>query len=166
MRTLTPTSLAAMFAQETDEVFLRLLEINHDDWAQPFRLAQNTNDVVSDGNTYSQWPFQIEPPNDSAAEVAQVTLQLDNTDRSILRALRSLRLTPGKTFASVTFFLVLASDKDTVVGDTYVFQLRQVQSYNAHTLSCVLLFDAVLSEMVPADRMTPAKNPGLFTGDN
>lgn len=161
MRTLTPASLAAMFAPETDEVFLRLLEINHDDWAQPFRLVQNSNDVVSNGNTYSQWPFQIEPPNDSAAEVSQVTLQLDNVDRTILAALRSVT-----TFPAVTLFLVLASDKDTVVGDTYVFQMRQVQSYNAHSMACVLLFDAVLAETVPGDRMTPAKNPGLFTGDN
>lgn len=161
MKTLTSTSLAAMFAAETDEVFLRLLEINHADWDEPFRLVQNTEDFEHNGNTYTQWPFQFEPPNDSAVEVSQVTLVLDNIDRTILRALRSIT-----SFATVTFWLVLASEPDTVVGETYVFQLRQVPSYNAKLLSCACLFDAVLSETVPADEMTPAKNPGLFTGDN
>lgn len=51
-----------MLAQETAEVFVPLLRIEHADLAAPILLAYNTEPVVRADGTYLPYPFQINLP--------------------------------------------------------------------------------------------------------
>lgn len=156
-RTLSTNTLAALFAAETNSVFLKFLEIDHASWAQPFRFVQNNEDIVFDGETYQQFPFQIEPPHDSATDISPGTLTLDNVERTLLPSLRNAMSTGGIT---VHMFIVNYSEPDTVI-DFWDFEL-QAGRYNNKTIECTLLYESILNESVPCDDATPAKNPGLF----
>jgi hypothetical protein len=158
-RELSATADAAIFAPETCEVFIKLIEIDHPDWDEPFRFCQNSNNVVSNGDTYEQFPFTIEPPNDSGNESSQVTLLLDNVKRTALLPLRQLAASSNR--ATVTLKLVLASEPDTVIGDVWEFTLMEI-GYNGNVIQCSLLFDDIGNEPFPSDDMSPANNPGLF----
>lgn len=155
-RTLSTAADAAIFAAQTTESVLRLIVIDHEDWDEPFRLVNNTNDVVSNGDTYTACPFKIEPPNDTGNELSRVTLLLDNVNRTFLPSFRAAQTKP-----TVTFFLVLASDPDTIIGDTWDFEVSDI-SYNAQVIQANLLFDSINDVAVPGDDMGPNKNPGLF----
>lgn len=158
-RELSTTADAAIYAPSTNEVFVRLLEISHPSWSQPFRFCDNTEDVVSNGDTYVRFPFTIEPPNDSGEDPARATLLLDNIERSVLPSIRQVISSSDRI--TVTLAIVLVSEPDTVLGDVWEFELTEY-SANAQVIQCNLLLDAVLDESVPGDDMTPAKNPGLF----
>ena len=53
------TAIEAAFAPETAATFLILAEFSHDDLAQTIRVANNRQDVTSNGNVYTGVPFSI-----------------------------------------------------------------------------------------------------------
>jgi len=48
-RSISSTAQAAINAQETDEIFLILLTISHDDLAEPIRVVSNNENITSNG---------------------------------------------------------------------------------------------------------------------
>lgn len=122
--------LDAALSQETDEVFLVLLAITHPDLAGleasypeldleggALRFVANTEDIVSNGHTYTAFGFSLILPDegDDAAQLA--TLVIDNVDRRIALTLRSLQTKPG-----VSVQVVLASEPDYVEEDYPQFE--------------------------------------------
>jgi hypothetical protein len=63
-RALSAGTMDALFAQETGECFLYLVEVNHADFAQPLRITNNAVDVVSNGDTYQNYPLKMTLPKD------------------------------------------------------------------------------------------------------
>ena len=61
-RTVSATLEAAVYEQETNEIFHILLEIAHTDMSATLRFVNNTEDVVSNGDTYTAFPFLIDFP--------------------------------------------------------------------------------------------------------
>jgi hypothetical protein len=51
-----------MMSQETAEVFVPLLRIEHADLSDPILLAYNTESVVRTDGEYKPYPFQINLP--------------------------------------------------------------------------------------------------------
>lgn len=155
-RTLSPAAVQAITAQETGEVFLLLLTIDHPDLAQPIRVVRNGEDVTSRGNTYSACAFDVALPDERSDRPPRVQLVLDNVDRAITQALRPLTSPP-----TVTLEVVLASSPDTVEAGPYEFTVRNVV-YDAHVVTAELAYEDVLNLRFPADRFTPNLFPGLF----
>ena len=62
MREVSDTALRAMLAQETAEVFVPLLRIEHDSLSEPIRLAYNTESVTRTDGEYKPYPFKINLP--------------------------------------------------------------------------------------------------------
>ena len=62
MRTLSSAAQAAVFAAQTGEAFLVLLELNHADLATPIRVTSDAVATVSNGDTYTPFPFFISLP--------------------------------------------------------------------------------------------------------
>src|SRR5579885_2175455 len=88
-RALSLAARQAVNAQETGEVFLLLLTLDHDELAAPIRVVNNTVDIVSRGNTYIAYPFQLELPAEDADQISSVRLSIDNVDRTIVQSLRA-----------------------------------------------------------------------------
>lgn len=129
---LTSTGRAAVLAQETDEVFLELVEISHPDLPAPIRLARSHSDVNSNGNIYTAWAFEPVWPDSSADRVPQARVSFDNTDRQITNALRSIRVKP-----KVKFLVVRASDPNVVERQWDNLEVMR-SPYNDGTVTLVL----------------------------
>lgn len=146
----------AVFAQETGEVFLILVTITHTDLPDPIRVVNNSENINSRGQTFIAYPFEITLPTDTENGNPRATLKIDNVDREIVRAVRTIQTAP-----TVTLEIVMASDPDVVEIEFPDFQLQDV-NYNSLTVEGTLGLEQFLAEPFPGDLFSPANFPGLF----
>jgi len=156
VRSTSLTFRQAIYAQETDEVFIVLLEIDHADFASPIRVCNDSTDITSNGNVYTAYPFEIELPTDEDGDVPQARLIIDNVDRSLTEAIRSIQSPP-----TVRIMVVLVSDPDTVEIDLPGFVFTNI-SYDVMTITGTISIENFLNEPFPGDIFTPTQFPGLF----
>ena len=154
-RILSAAAKAAITAQETPEVFLILCTIQHADM-ETLYFARNTQDVISRGNTYWGWPFEIALPDETDDALPTPQLRIDNVDRRIMQGVRLLTTAP-----SVLLEVVLASTPDVVEAGPFPFTLRGVE-YDALVITATLAPEDVLNEPAMQYRFTPQTTPGLF----
>lgn len=156
-RSLSTVTKKAIFAQETDKVFLLLLTISHATLAAPIRVVNDMVDLVSRGNTFTGFPFQIALPDEKDESLPQMKLQIDNVDRSIVTAVRNMT-----SPATITLEVILASAPDTVEASFSGFTLRDV-TYDAIVVEGTLRMEDILNEAFPQHTFTPNLFPALFT---
>lgn len=152
---ITSVFRQAAFAQETDQVFLVLLQIDHPD-IEPIRVVNNFTNVTSNGLEYIGFPFDIELPQDTEDALPQVQVTICNVDRQIVQAVRSLEGPP-----SMTLSVILASDPNAIQAGPYTLTLREC-NYDSMAVTATIIPEDVLSEAYPGDFFTPAKFPGIF----
>jgi hypothetical protein len=155
-RLLTATARAALAAQETGEVFLQLVTITHEDLASTLYFVNNTVDIVSRGNTYLGWPFQITLPDEREDTMPTVQLVIDNVDRRIMEGIRLLPSAPA-----LRLEVILASDPDTLEAGPFNFTVRGVE-YDALVIQATLAPEDLLNEPAIAYTFAPKDFPGLF----
>ena len=158
MRNVSNIARQALFAQETDKVFLVLLTIDHSDLSEPIRVVNNTVniEVPPDGPLYIGYPFLIHMPRDSGDEVSKVRLRIDNVHRDIVYAVRSIDSPPD-----VEMSIVLAETPNIVEAGPFSFTLKDAK-YDALVVEGELSYEDILNEAWPADQFTPSSHPGLF----
>lgn len=154
--TLSTTGKASIFAASTAEVWLHLLTIEHADLSAPIRLVDNTEAVVSRGETYLPFAFRPQIPAEVDGQLPKVELQIDAVDQSIVTALEALQTPP-----TITLEVVMAGTPDTVERGPWYFTVRAL-NYNALTLRSELSYEALTAEPFPYRRFTPTDCPGLF----
>lgn len=155
--TLSSAAIRSLLNREATVPVIYLLTIEHDDLAQPMRLARNTvgDDIVSNGNTFTAAPFEIEwPSDDEGAPVAR--LQAINVDRLVGEALESIA-----TPAECTLQIVFANAPNTVERQAVKFQLRNAQ-WDGGFMSAELSQAYFADEPWPKYRVTPNLFPALF----
>ncbi len=155
-RSLSLAARRAVSAQETDEAFLLLLSLDHEDLAEPIRVVNNTQDVASRGDTYIAYPFEIALPDEDPDSVARVTLRIDNVDREIVKNLRAI-----SSPLSVGLEVIMAASPDTVEAGPFNMTLVSAE-YDALTVTGELAFEDVLNEPFPGHGYVPSEYPGLF----
>jgi len=153
VRTISSNARAALYAAQSDEVWLQLLTIDHDDMVAPIRLVSNTEDVVSNGETFTAFPFELAIP---ATAQESVELIVDNVTRELIDEVRSIDTPFG-----LTLEIVVASAPDTVEAGPFEFQSRAVE-YDVQRLRFTLAYEPILNEPFPAYDYTPIDYPGLF----
>lgn len=157
MREVSATALQAMLAQQTAEVFVPCLSITHPSFAEPIRLAYNTESVNRSAGEFKPYPFQINLPAQVEDEPPSMTLTVDNTDLSVNDAIRNITGQP-----TVTFDVVLASSPNTVEAGPFVMGLQNVQA-DAQTITGTLGYEMDLfAQQVPSQEYLPTSSPGLF----
>lgn len=155
MRSVTDYFKQAAFAQETDEVFVVLVVISHPEMSPPLRLCSNAVNMVSRGNTYYAFPFEISFPADTEKQPVVGRIAIDNVDRTIVQVVRSLTTAP-----TVDLEIVRASAPDTVEYSSKGLQMRNI-SYDAYKISADLYYQDLQREPWPQHRLTPGYFPGL-----
>lgn len=157
MREVSATALQAMLAQDSAEVFIPLLRIEHPDLADPILLAYNTETVSRSDGDYLPYAFQINLPKQVEDETPQLSVTVDNTDMTVNDKIRSL---VGKP--SVTFMVVLASQPDTVEAGPFEMSLQQATA-DAQTITGTLGYELdIFAQQVPAQQFLPSNSPGLY----
>jgi len=157
-RTLSTVAKRAIYSSESGEVFVVLLTIDHPDFLLPIRVGSDAVQVTSDGNVHLPYPFRVSMPSELEDRLPEVTLEIDNVDRQIVDAVRSV----GGSPMTVTMKVVLASSPNVIEAGPIEFTLRDV-SYDASVVQGSLGFDDPLNEPFPGDSFTPARFSGLFT---
>jgi hypothetical protein len=156
VRSLTAATRDALYAAQTGEVFLFLLKLSHEDMV-PMYFVNNPVDVVSNGETYMAFPFDLTLPDDREDTITRIQLVIDNVDRRIVTAVRSI-----DTPAMFTISVIRAAEPNVLVAGPTSCTLRNV-TYGALTVSGDLApHENVMDEPTPQHTYTPATAPGLF----
>lgn len=142
------------WAQESD-LPLILLELNHDELIEPLLLVNNKEDVISNGETYLAFPFELQMPNDTDDSAPQAKLRICNVSREIGQAIRLMR-----TPADVSLKVVRMDTPDTVELEFIGMKLRNV-TFDAFTVEGTLVFENLINEPYPWMTFSPAWFPGL-----
>ena len=146
----------AMYAESTGDCMALLLTLSHADFEADINVNTSGADITSNGVTYTAYPFDIILPNDEADRSPRAKLTIDNTDRRIVAAVRSLRSAP-----SATFSLVRASALDVLEVTFPDFKLTNI-SYDMATVEGDLTLEEFTAEPYPGLLFTPSTFPGLF----
>lgn len=156
-RPLSTPAIRALFASQTGEAFIVLLTLSHPTLANPIRVCSDGQALISNGNTYVAFPFRISLPAEVEGAPPTTELEIDNVDRSIVKAVREATGEPIQISMSV----VLASSPNTIEAGPFDFTLRNVE-YDASVVRGQLQYEDILNEPYPGDTMTPSRFPGLF----
>jgi len=154
--TLSAAFLEAVYAGRTDEVFLILLKIDHEDLASPIYIVNNTQNITSNAIEHIAFPFQLTMPDDVEDQLPAVSLTIDNVSRDVIQAVRELDSPP-----TVRIQVVLASSPDTIERGPYTLTLREVE-YDQIAISGSLQPEDLLTEPAPVGVFSPGDYPGLF----
>lgn len=157
-RSLSTTAREAINAEETGEVFLILLTVGADLLDPPIRVVQNTEDIVSRGNTYIGMGFEIDLPVDDEEQVTDVQLSIQNVDRQIVAAIREV-----SEPVDIVMEVIVASDPDTVEAGPFEFVVTAAD-YDAELVRARVSDPyEELNQEFPSGAFTPSLFPGLFS---
>lgn len=155
-RSLTALARRAVHAAETEEAFLVLLTLSHDDLSEPIRVTSDAVDTISRGETFVAFPFDLSLPDDDEGHAPRARLAIDNVGREIVQAVRALASPP-----TVLMEIVRAAEPDTVEARFADFRLTNV-TYDAHLVQGELSVEDFTTEPFPANVFSPGGFPGLF----
>lgn len=151
----TASFLEHILGVHPDTVDCTLISISHPDLAEPVRVTNNGEAIVSNGDTFTAWPFVIELPGDTeGAPVAR--LRIANVDWRIGSAIESIN-----TPADVSIMLVLASEPDTVQFRWDGLELRNT-TRTALEVSGDLALGDYDTEPFPSIRVRAGNFPNLY----
>jgi hypothetical protein len=120
-------------------------------------FVNNQVDVISNGETYLAFPFELTLPDDREDVITRIQLQIDNVDRRVVEAVRSI-----DTPATVTISVIRAAEPNVLVAGPIECVLRNV-SYSALVVTGDLApHENILDEPFPQHSYTPAHFRSLF----
>ena len=152
-------SLAAMqasLATETSKVFLVLLELSHPDLGAPVRLVNNTEDITSNGQVYTAFPFYARMPDDRDDREPVAELVVANATRELIDTVRTLQQA-----LQARLSVILADTPSVIEWGPIDMEVKTV-SYDANAVTFTLGMQAFAEEPFPYPAFTPPKFPGMF----
>lgn len=148
---------AQLYANESTDPFLQLVTLNHESFSTPIYLVDNSEEIVSNGNTFLPFPMKIILPQDDSEVDKQVRISFDNVSRFLVDELRSIT-----TPIDVKIEMVLASNPDIVEVKLEELQLRNI-SMTLQQIEGTLVLDDFLRTELTSEKYTPTNFPGLFS---
>lgn len=155
-RALSLAARTALNAAETGEAFLILLTFTHPGLAAPIRVSGDAVETVSRGETFAAYPFDLLLPDDGEGKSPRARIVIDNIDRQIMAAVRSLQSAP-----TLLIEIVRAADPDTVEAVFHDFRLQNV-TYDSQAIEGDLSIEDFTAEPYPAASFSPSLFPGIF----
>jgi hypothetical protein len=156
-RQLTLAAVREAQKEHGQDPFLVLLTIEVDSPGEWVRVVNNTENIVSRGDTFIGCPFQIALPDVNDYMTADATLTIDNVDPRIWQGVRMLTAAP-----IITMEVILASAPDDVMLQTTGLRLREASVTN-QSITGKLVPDTIWQGGFPAHDFDPAQNPGMFS---
>lgn len=146
-------------ASETNEVLLALVTISSAFIVGgPLRVVQDLQNITSNGNVYTAFPFEIRLAGDGDDGPSKITLSIDNIDRSITAAIKGI---PPESPPTVKVEIVIASQPNSPEITLDGLVLRNVTG-DAIRLDGELWMDEEDLLPFPEGSFTPNTFPGLF----
>lgn len=166
MTTPSPALIEAITARSTEEVFLFLLTIDHDDLAEPIYVTNDTKETLSNGQLgvtsngieFTYIPFKFALPTLEKDSIPTTSISMDNITREIVAVLTNISTPP-----SVRIQIALSSQPDIIEYDLEGFKIATVE-WDAMSITGTLTVEQYFNEPYPSVRFTPSRFPGLFRG--
>ncbi len=155
-RNISGAGRQSLYAAQTGEAFLILLTISHSDLTAPIRVTSDAVTTVSRGDSFVPFPFELILPDDLDNRSSRARLAIDNIDRQIVQAVRTLASAPA-----VLIEIVRAAAPDSVEAQFVDFKLTNV-SYDSQRVEGTLTIEDFTAEPFPAAIFSPGLFPGLF----
>lgn len=162
---LSNAAIMAATAQQTSEVFVVLLTIDHPNFTQPIRCSSDNavllpnagvRGTISRGEEYPFIPFSVSLPNQDDSGIAKARVSVDNIDRRMVQAVRT-----ADSAISITIEIVLASSPDKVEVSEPDFKMESI-TYDTYTISGDLSLQYYDLEPYSKLKFTPSNFPGMF----
>jgi len=153
---ISDAAKSEMFAAQTGEVYLTLLEISSPELSSPLYFVDNTQNIVSNGKTYEAALFSFNLPNAKVGASTKATFSISNIDRRAVELARSVSAP-----LTLTGMTIRATSPDIYEFGPVSFSLRDVK-WTAQDLSGTLYDDVDGGMAVPKLTFNPADFPGLY----
>ncbi len=147
---------SAMFAEETSDGLLVLLTINHIDLTTPIRVVNNKVNVISRGDEFIAFPFDIILPESSADTPPRAQLTISNVPRELGQTVRSISSSP-----TVLIEVIRINNFDSLELSLPAFKLKNVR-FDVLQVTGDLVSEDLQIEPYPVHTFSPANFPGLF----
>lgn len=134
-----------------------LLEISHSQLASPVRVTNNTDNIVSNGNTYTACAFRVQFPDDVQGSMPRVPWAIDNIGRELTQWLEGSN---GGRGASVRIMQVMR-DTPNVIEQEYTLTLLRAHQ-NILEVTGELGYENVLDQPALLAIHTPETTPAIF----
>ena len=156
MSRLSAAAAAAVFAPETEKVFLHLLTIETSGGAL-LRCVDNNQNIVSRGNEFYAAAFTIILPEQTDNAPRPCKLAIDNTDLAIFQTIKQAA---GQT-VSITICVIMADAPDVYERGPLKYLLRNVRA-TKETIEGEV-YDFYLSDRkFPKDTYSPEDFEGMY----
>lgn len=151
---LTPQLKAQIFAQESADPFLLLLTITTP--TQTYRLVNNSNDIVSNGFTFTAFPMKVTLPVDDGQSAREFSIDFDNASLLLVTGMRSTT-----DPIPVQVDMILASMPDAL--QISLTDLKIVATtYDGKKIASKIVLDNFLSVAMTSEVYSPSLFPGIF----
>jgi len=155
-RTVSLSAMQGVMAQETAEVYLILLTVDHGDIPSTIRFVNNTEDITSNSDVYTAFPFEVTMPDDKEDKEPLAELRIDNVSRTLVDEIRLIQSPP-----IITLSVIIASTPDTIEWGPLEFETRGV-TYTATSIIFRLGYSTFISEPFPYKAFDTIDFPGMF----
>ena len=153
---LSPELLAQLFAQESNDPFLILVTLSHENFDEDIRLVNNSENITSRGNVFQAFPMNIRLPVDDGESARNFVIEFDNVSLTLIEEIRT-----NTTPIGVKIERILASLPDEVqMGQDEL--LIQGITYNKSKIVASIVLDNFLNTEMTSEKYTPSIFPGLF----
>lgn len=154
---VTTSYVNTAISDSAGDPFLYLLTISHADLPASIRLVRNKVDIVSRGNTFTAFPFDITLPGDGDGGQRPAKIVIDNVDQRIVQTVRAISTPPTLLIEEVK-----GSALDTVEQSLPPMKLYAA-SYDRLSLEADLIDSADdEAEALMQWEFTPSQAPALF----
>lgn len=156
---LSETAVRASLAQQTGEVFLAYLKIEHESFAEPIRIVNNNAPITRADGEYMPWPFAPDWPDSADDTNVAMRITIDNIDTSITKLIRDIVGAPPTCEVGV----MLANTPDVVEFGPYKMSIVSA-TYDQLTIAIQLgREEDPMNLQVPRQRYIPSNSPGLWS---
>lgn len=155
-RNVSASTREALQASQTDKIFLPLLRIYSDELAEDLYFVQNTENIISNGNTYIAASFSMSLPVQEEGKVQDTTLTISGVNRQITELIRSIT-----SPLDIEMTIIRSDTPDTLEAGPWDFKLRSV-TYNVNSISGSLLYETSLRKYISTIRVTNQSFPGAM----
>jgi hypothetical protein len=149
----------AIARMETYAKFPFLIQIIHATLGT-FRFANSEEDIIYNGEVYKAAYFSIDPPDKDGSKVGDGLLTMSAVDQLWIERIRSTQIA-----AKIKFIAAIVYEDSVIAGveqilDEMDFTLRSV-NWDKITITWVMTFDERMRNIVPCDKATALKCPGV-----
>lgn len=154
----TTAAKAEMFASQTGETYLALIDITSAAMSETLHFVDNTQNIASNGNTYIACRFKFQVPNAKVGNTSKASFSIQNIDR---RAVEVVRTVPSKSPLTITYRVIRVSAPDIAESGPITLTLRDVE-WTDTSLSGTLYDDVDGGMAIPKHTFNPSDFPGLY----